>query len=207
MLVLEKATFPREKVCGDGLTPRGVKALVRMGVRSRAGGWLRNKGLRIIGGGVRLELPWPELSSYPGYGLVRTRLDFDETLARTAQRRAPGCSRASRDRPVLDDRTAASSASRAIPTAAPDEVGMLPGPWWSPPTATPPGCRWPWACTSGTTGRWASPSGRTTQPAARRRLSRILAGAVGREHLLPGYGWIFGMGDGTTNVGLGLLNT
>jgi flavin-dependent dehydrogenase len=25
--------------------------------------------------------------------------------------------------------------------------------------------------------------------------------------LLPGYGWIFGMGDGTSNVGLGLLNT
>ncbi|MBO0831478.1 MAG: FAD-dependent oxidoreductase, partial [Actinobacteria bacterium] len=25
--------------------------------------------------------------------------------------------------------------------------------------------------------------------------------------LLPGYGWIFGMGDGTSNVGVGLLNT
>ena len=27
------------------------------------------------------------------------------------------------------------------------------------------------------------------------------------DSLLPGYGWIFGMGDGTSNVGLGLLNT
>jgi flavin-dependent dehydrogenase len=27
------------------------------------------------------------------------------------------------------------------------------------------------------------------------------------ENLLPGYGWIFGMGDGTSNVGLGMLNT
>ena len=27
------------------------------------------------------------------------------------------------------------------------------------------------------------------------------------DRLLPGYGWIFGMGDGTSNVGLGLLNT
>ena len=27
------------------------------------------------------------------------------------------------------------------------------------------------------------------------------------KQLLPGYGWIFGMGDGTSNVGLGLLNT
>ena len=87
VLLLEKATFPREKVCGDGLTPRAVKALVGMGVPvDEQDGWVRNKGLRIIGGGVRLELPWPELSSYPGYGLVRTRLDFDEILARTAQK-------------------------------------------------------------------------------------------------------------------------
>jgi menaquinone-9 beta-reductase len=27
------------------------------------------------------------------------------------------------------------------------------------------------------------------------------------DSLLPGYGWVFGMGDGTSNVGLGLLNT
>jgi flavin-dependent dehydrogenase len=27
------------------------------------------------------------------------------------------------------------------------------------------------------------------------------------DRLLPGYGWIFGMGDGTSNVGLGMLNT
>ena len=87
VLVLEKASFPREKVCGDGLTPRAVKALVGMGVPvGEQDGWVRNQGLRIIGGGVRLELPWPELSSYPGYGLVRTRLDFDEILARTAQK-------------------------------------------------------------------------------------------------------------------------
>ena len=87
VLLLEKASFPREKVCGDGLTPRAVKALIGMGVPvGEQDGWVRNKGLRIIGGGVRLELPWPELSSYPGYGLVRTRLDFDEILARTAQK-------------------------------------------------------------------------------------------------------------------------
>ena len=71
------------------LIARAVKALVGMGVPvDEQDGWVRNKGLRIIGGGVRLELPWPELSSYPGYGLVRTRLDFDEILARTAQKAA-----------------------------------------------------------------------------------------------------------------------
>ena len=97
VLVLEKATFPREKVCGDGLTPRAVKALVRMGVPiSEQDGWLRNKGLRIIGGGVRLELPWPELSSYPGYGLVRSPAGLRrDTGPAPRSRRAPGCSKAS----------------------------------------------------------------------------------------------------------------
>ena len=28
VLLLEKGVFPREKVCGDGLTPRGVKQLI-----------------------------------------------------------------------------------------------------------------------------------------------------------------------------------
>ena len=73
VLVLEKSQFPREKVCGDGLTPRAVRALTAMGVPvDESDGWLRNKGLRIIGGGGRIELNWPELSSFPGYGLVRT---------------------------------------------------------------------------------------------------------------------------------------
>src|SRR5581483_6797867 len=87
VLVLEKATFPRDKVCGDGLTPRAVKQLVGMGIPLDAeDGWFPNKGLRIIGGGVRLELDWPELTSYPGFGLMRSRRGFDETLARAAQK-------------------------------------------------------------------------------------------------------------------------
>jgi len=87
VLLLEKSIFPREKVCGDGLTPRAVKQLVAMGIPlDPEDGWFPNRGLRIIGGGVRLELDWPELSSYPGFGLVRTRRGFDEALARAAQK-------------------------------------------------------------------------------------------------------------------------
>ncbi|KJK54914.1 FAD-dependent oxidoreductase, partial [Saccharothrix sp. ST-888] len=87
VLLLEKTEFPREKVCGDGLTPRATKQLVDMGIDvSTENGWLHNKGLRIIGGGVRLELDWPELSAYPDYGLVRKRADFDELLVRQAEK-------------------------------------------------------------------------------------------------------------------------
>src|SRR5689334_13275432 len=81
VLVLEKSQFPREKVCGDGLTPRAVKQIIKMGIDTQAKGWLPNKGLRVIGGGVRLELDWPDLAAFPGYGLTRTRLDFDKLLA------------------------------------------------------------------------------------------------------------------------------
>src|SRR3954471_1470758 len=87
VLLLEKTAFPRVKVCGDGLTPRASKQLVRMGIETDpVNGWIRNHGLRIIGGGCRLQLPWPELSSYPDYGLVRPRLDFDEVLVRHAEK-------------------------------------------------------------------------------------------------------------------------
>ncbi len=56
VLLLEKSRFPREKVCGDGLTPRAVKSLVGMGISvSEQDGWVRNKGLRVIGAGKRLE--------------------------------------------------------------------------------------------------------------------------------------------------------
>ncbi len=44
VLLLEKTEFPREKVCGDGLTPRAVKQLVAMGIDiSEEAGWLRNR--------------------------------------------------------------------------------------------------------------------------------------------------------------------
>ena len=86
VLLLEKASFPRDKICGDGLTPRAVKALVAMGLDLDEPGWQKNKGLRIVGAGHRLELPWPELASFPTYGAVRTRMDLDQTLAQHAEK-------------------------------------------------------------------------------------------------------------------------
>jgi flavin-dependent dehydrogenase len=43
VLLLEKSRFPREKVCGDGLTPRAVKSLVGMGINvGEQDGWVRH---------------------------------------------------------------------------------------------------------------------------------------------------------------------
>src|SRR5437764_12504862 len=79
VLLVEKSIFPREKVCGDGITPRGVKQLIDLGVdTSEQAGWLHNRGLRVVGGGMTLELDWPDLARVPPYGLARSRNDFDD---------------------------------------------------------------------------------------------------------------------------------
>ncbi len=85
VLLVDKAIFPREKVCGDGLTPRGVRGLERMGVDPLEPGFTRVDSLRTYGvNGTVIDLPWPKLQSFPSYGVVRTRLDLDNLLANRA---------------------------------------------------------------------------------------------------------------------------
>ena len=60
MLVVEKKQFPREKTCGDGLTPRAVRQLHDIGLAESLSQYLRFDGLRSIAHGVTLELAWPE---------------------------------------------------------------------------------------------------------------------------------------------------
>ena len=210
VLVLEKASFPREKVCGDGLTPRAVKALVGMGVPvGEQDGWVRNKGLRIIGGGVRLELPWPELSSYPGYGLVRTRLDFDEILARTAQKAgARLLEGVTVTGPVLDDSGRITGVT-ARPAGAAGEPERS---YRARVVVAADGNSSRLSLAMGLSKRDDRPMGvavRTyyTSPRHQDDYLESWLDLWDGENLLPGYGWIFGMGDGTSNVGLGMLNT
>jgi geranylgeranyl reductase family protein len=208
VLLLEKTAFPREKVCGDGLTPRAVKQLVAMGVDiSPQAGWIHNKGLRIIGGGMRLEMAWPDLASFPSYGLVRPRTDFDDILARQAVKAGARLhERTTVTGPVFDERT-----------------GRVVGVTAKTPEGEPVDFRAPLVVAAdGNSARLALALG------LRRRDDRPLGVAVrtyyrsprhdddwleswlelwNEDALLPGYGWIFGVGDGTSNVGLGILNT
>ena len=212
VLVLEKSRFPREKVCGDGLTPRAAKALASMGVPTQeSDGWLRNKGLRIIGGGGRIELNWPDLSSYPGYGLVRTRLDFDQTLARHAAKAGARLMEGINvTGPVLDDRT-----GRIIGVTAQDTAGGKDAPeqrFSSRLVVAADGNSSRLSVSMGLTKRDDRPLGvavRTYYTSPRHDDDYLEAwlDLWDGDSLLPGYGWIFGMGDGTSNVGLGLLNT
>ncbi|WP_144123124.1 geranylgeranyl reductase family protein [Catellatospora sichuanensis] len=210
VLLLEKTEFPREKVCGDGLTPRAVKQLIDMGVDvSPEAGWLHNKGLRVIGGGVRLELDWPDLASFPDFGLVRTRMDFDDMLAQRAVA-AGAVLRTGHNvtGPVLD----ADGRVVGVEVRTPEGDKTL----RSHVVVAADGVSGRFALAMGIAKRDDRPMG----VAVRRyyhcpvkadddyleswlELRSREAGAA----QLPGYGWIFGLGDGRVNVGLGVLNS
>jgi geranylgeranyl reductase family protein len=210
VLLLEKTEFPREKVCGDGLTPRAVRQLVTMGIdTSPEAGWLHNKGLRIIGGGVRMELDWPELASFPGYGLTRTRLDFDQLLAEHA--RDAGAELLTSHTvtgPILDD------SGRVVGVNA--TVGEEQKEFRAPLVLAADGVSARFALALGVAKREDRPIGvavrRYYHSPVRHDDDYLeswleLRSREGGDKLLPGYGWIFGLGDGRVNVGLGVLNS
>ena len=209
VLLLEKSRFPREKVCGDGLTPRAVKTLVGMGISvTEQDGWVRNKGLRVIGAGKRLELPWPELASYPGYGLVRTRHDLDETLARRAQQAGARLHEGvTVTAPVRSERT-----GRITGVVAKAADGGEDRTYRARVVVAADGNSSRLSVAMGLRKRDDRPLGVAVRTYYRthRHDDDYLESWLDLwdgDRLLPGYGWIFGMGDGTSNVGLGLLNT
>ena len=212
--VLEKTSFPREKVCGDGLTPRAVREIQKLGLPHPEGeGWRRNKGLRLIAGGRTIELPWPEVSDFPQYGLIRTRLGFDEELARHAQ--AAGAEileRHSVTEALRDESGRVTGARAAILDGNGRKTGqtrdfsadvVLAADGNSTRTAVSLGMHKRDDRPLGVAVRTYFTSPRTDDDWMEGWLE--LPGRDGK--LLPGYGWVFGVGDGTSNVGLGILNS
>ena len=178
---------------------------------SEDAGWLHNKGLRIYGGGMRLEIPWPELGDYPGYGLVRPRQDFDDILARQAVKAgARLIERTNVTGPVLDE------SGRVVGVTTKNTDDKSEQTYRAPIVIAADGVSARFALALGLHKRDDRPMG----VAYRRYYTsprhdddwleswlELWDGKPGESRLLPGYGWIFGMGDGTSNVGLGVLNT
>ncbi len=208
VVLVEKATFPREKVCGDGLTPRATRQLIRLGIdTSEANGWLHNKGLRIYGGGEQpFQLDWPDLTDFPPFGLVRPRSDFDDLLVKNAI--AAGATLyqdANVIEPIID------GSQRIIGVTTKDGREFR-----APLVVACDGNSTRLSVAMGLVKRDDRPMGvavRTYYTSPRTNDDYLESwlelwdGKPGESNLLPGYGWIFGMGDGTCNVGLGILNT
>ncbi len=205
--LLEKSSFPRDKVCGDGLTPRAVKQLIKLGIDvSEDAGWLRNKGLRVYGGRAEpFELPWPTLAEFPSFGLVRKRADFDSLLAdRAVAKGAALYQNTNVAAPILDARS-----DRIVGVRSKDGRQFR-----APFVLAADGNSSPLGKSMGLIKRDDRPMGvavRTyfTSPRSdddyMESWLELWDGKPGESNLLPGYGWIFGMGDGTCNVGLGTV--
>ncbi|GAA3020036.1 geranylgeranyl reductase family protein [Actinokineospora globicatena] len=212
VLLLEKSTFPREKVCGDGLTPRGVKQLIDLGIDTREeAGWLHNRGLRVVGGGITMELDWPDLATFPPYGVVRPRQDFDEMLARTAQRAGAR---------LLEQTTVTGAVverGRVVGVSAKAGPDKAPVTYRAPLVLACDGVSARLALSVGMEKIDSRPMGvavrryyaspRSKDDYLESHLELWDRSDPANPVLLPGYGWIFGMGDGTVNVGLGILST
>jgi geranylgeranyl reductase family protein len=213
VVLIEKEAFPRDKACGDGLTPRAVRELVALGLTEeadgRVDGWARSDGLRVHGGGVSLELPWPRLQDWPAHSLTCTRREFDAALARQATKR--GAQLWERTEVTGPLHRTAGGGGRVVGVRwrdAEDREGEV----RAPVVLAGDGASSRFATALGLRRRGDRPVAVAVRtyyrsPAARDRwLSSFLDLKEG-DDLLPGYAWVFPLDDGTVNVGVGVLGT
>jgi menaquinone-9 beta-reductase len=205
--VVERKTFPREKTCGDGLTPRAVKQLQDMGLGEELTKYHRFDGLRCTAQGRTLELPWPEHPVFPPYGYVVRRRDLDWMVAQNAEVAgatllqgtdaiAPVIDRGFvRGAVVQPDDAPAPVELRAryvvVADGANSRFGRALGTFRTK--------EWPYGTAIRT--YWETP--RHDEP----WIESALDVKDRNGNPLPGYGWIFPVGDGTVNIGVGLLST
>ena len=222
VVLVEKDAFPRDKVCGDGLTPRAVKALQSLGLEEEAEGhlpgWDRQEGLRMYGGGVVLDLPWPELAEFPSHSVTATRSLFDHTLARHAVKRG---AQLWEETDVTGPVYLSSSQRRVAGVAykRSEEQGGAEGVIRAPIVIVADGGSSRFAVQLGLHRDERRPMGvavRTYYRSPRSTMGmmegfldlRRQDGQADQDgELLPGYGWIFPLDDGLVNVGWGLIST
>jgi geranylgeranyl reductase family protein len=209
VVMVERKRYPREKTCGDGLTPRSVRQLEDMGLGEElAGAGHRYAGLRSHGFGRTLELRWPDHPDLPEYGYVITRKDLDALVAeRAAKAGATVWDGAEAVEPVVENGLVTGASIRSKYGDGPAAAVR------ARYTVVADGANSRFGRSLGTSrdrsyplgmairGYWSSP--RHDEPWIDSWLDiRDKSGNV-----LPGYGWIFPVGDGRINVGVGLLST
>src|SRR6476619_3896774 len=204
VLLTDAAVFPRDKTCGDGLTPRAIGELERLGL----GAWLRahtvNQGLRAHGFGQTLLLPWPG-GTLPDWGSAVARTELDDHLRTAAIKSGARALDGVRAVDVRrdGDRVATVVFSRGDETLEVDCRRLVVADGVRSPLGKLLGRAWHRDTVYGVAGRSYVTSTMSDYPWISSHLE--LRGEQGE--VLSGYGWIFPLGTGEVNLGAGTLAT
>ena len=206
-IIVEKKTFPREKTCGDGLTPRAVKQLTDMGLADELAKFHRYEGLRATAHGRALELQWPSHPVYPQHGYVVRRRDLDAMVAHNAAKYGARLLEGHEALEPVTDRgrvcgaIVKSKESDTPFTITAQYVIVADGAnsRFGRALGTFRTREWPYGTAIRT--YWESPMH------ADPWIESALDVKDRNGNSMPGYGWIFPVGDGTVNIGVGLLST
>ncbi|MGH9233225.1 MAG: geranylgeranyl reductase family protein [Acidimicrobiales bacterium] len=206
--VLERKAFPRDKTCGDGLTPRAVHQIREMGLEPAiAAHHHRHDGLRAEAHGITLELPWPQHPTFPSYGYVVRRRDLDQMVAEHAAGAGATVLQATEAvRPLLRDGLVTGAVVKEKAGGQTREVRAR-------YVIVADGSLSRFGRALGAARNKAYPQGIAIRgyfesPASAEPWIESCLDVRDRAgQSMPGYGWIFPLGDGTINVGIGLLST
>ena len=207
VLIVERKAFPREKTCGDGLTPRAVHQLEEMGLAGGLEQYHRYEGLRALAHGITLEMNWPEHPVFPSHGYVVRRRDLDQMVADHAV--AAGArlrTRCEAVAPLLKDGLVRGAEVKDTASGETEEITAR-------FVVVADGANSRFGRALGTTRDRSYPQGMALRGYYESPLHddpwiESALDMVDRNgNSLPGYGWIFPVGDGTINVGVGLLST
>ncbi len=207
VVMVDKKTFPREKTCGDGLTPRAVKQIEDMGLGDQLSRFHRYEGLRATAHGKALELQWPAHPIYPQHGYVVRRRELDTMVARNAV--AAGATLLEGHEalaPVLDRGFVRGATVQANDADSPTDITAK-----YVIVADGANSRFGRALGTFRTKEWPYGTAIRTYWETPRHAEPWIESALDvtdrNGNPLPGYGWIFPVGDGTVNIGVGLLST
>ncbi len=204
VLLTDAAVFPRDKTCGDGLTPRAIGELERLGL----GDWLRahtvNQGLRAHGFGQTLLLPWPG-GSLPNWGSAVARTELDDHLRTTAIKSGARALDGVRAVDVRRDGDRVTSVvfARGDETLEVSCRRLIIADGVRSPLGKLLGREWHRDTVYGVAGRAYMTSTESDDP----WISSHLELRGEQNEVLSGYGWIFPLGTGEVNLGVGTLAT
>jgi geranylgeranyl reductase family protein len=205
--LLDSAVFPRDKTCGDGLTPRAIAELDALGLGDAFAG-PRIEGLDMQGWGGRQLVRWPAKSGhFPPYGSAVARTELDDRIRRHAieagARMVSGTKAVGAT--VVDGKVTAVQVTTSSGPAEIEVGKLIVADGVRSALGNALGRTWHRTTAYGVAARAYVTSGRSNDSWMGSHLE--LRGTD--SELLPGYGWVFPLGaeSGLVNIGVGALAT